>query len=149
MGVYYIGEMAGLPSETKPELEKFIQQGIPIFSQEGASSPGFVTLGTGQGGDIRLTVISLLTGSTLTELFMQCSRKSQKVQNLLENPTAEIAVTNGQGYVVLTCEAQVLDDKHIKKEKWEDWMAQYHPTGYASPDYVVLKFLPKSIRAMF
>lgn len=145
MSVYYMGEIQGLPQEAMPQVEAFIGQGIPVNAE---CCIGFVTLGTRQEEGVRLTVISLLSGSGIKEVFMQCNRNSQKAKNLLAHPTAEIAITNGRGFVVLTCTAEVLDDEKLKAEKWEDWMVKYHPQGCTSPDYVILRFVPQSIRAM-
>ncbi len=145
MSVYYMGEVQGLPPETRTEVEAFIGLGVPVDAE---CCVGFVTLGTRQDEGVRLTVISLLGGSGVNEVFMQCNRNSQKAKNLLAHPTAEIAITNGRGSVILTCTAEVLDDKKLKAEKWEDWMVQYHPQGCASPDYVILRFVPQSIRVM-
>ncbi len=145
MSVYYMGEVQGLSQETRTEVETFIKQGIP---ENAECCVGFVTLGTRQEEGVRLTVISLLSGSGVNEVFMQCNRNSQKVKNLLKHPTAEIAITNGRGSVILSCSAEVLDDKKLKAQMWEDWMVQYHPQGCDSPDYVILRFVPQSIRAM-
>lgn len=138
--------MKGLPQEARAEVEAFIQQGIPVNAE---CCIGFVTLGTRQEEDVRLTVISLLSGSGINEVLMQCNRNSQKAKNLLAYPTAEIAITNGRGFVVLTCTAEVLDDEKLKAEKWESWMEQYHPQGCTAPDYVILRFVPQCVRAMF
>ena len=50
------------------------------------------------------------------------------------------------GYLVLTCTAEVVTDEQSKAQRWEDWMAEYHPQGPASPDYVLLRFVPEYLR---
>lgn len=146
MSVYYMGTINEMPSVYKGEVTEFIRQGIPTSD---TCCMGTVVLGTAVEDGVRLTVISLLAGSDADELFMQCDRQSQKVKNLLACNQAEIAVTNGQGFVVLTCTGEVLSDEQLKADKWEPWMEQYHPQGVSSPDYVVLRFVPQSVRAMF
>lgn len=146
MSVYYMGNLNEMPQEAKTETMEFIRQGIPA---DAACCTATVVLGTVQEGGVHLTVISLLKGSGTDELFMQCSRSSQKAKNLLACNQAEVAITNGQGFVVLTCEGEVLSDEQIKSEKWEPWMEQYHPQGRTSADYVVLRFIPHHVRAMF
>lgn len=138
MSVYYMGPVSGLPEASRKEVEEYLRR----------NADG-VTLGTVQEGGPRLTMMGLLQDAGLDELYMQTTRGSQKVQNLLAYPTAEIAVSDKQGYVVLTCTAEVLDDAELKAAKWEEWMAQYHPQGPSAPDYVLLRFVPQGVRAMF
>ena len=52
-------------------------------------------------------MMGLLQGTGPDEFHMQTTRSSQKVQNLLVYPTAEIAVSDKQGYVILTRTAEV------------------------------------------
>lgn len=146
MSVYYMGSLNEMQEKAKKEVTEFIRQGIPSSA---ACCAGTVVLGTAVEGSARLTVISLLSGSCVDELYMQCNRQSQKVKNLLACSQAEVAVTNGQGSVVLTCTGEVLSNEQIKADKWEPWMEQYHPQGASSPDYVVLHFITQSVRAMF
>lgn len=138
MSIYYMGPVSGLPEASRQEVEDYLRR----------NADG-VTLGTVQEDGPRLTMMGLLQGAGLDELYMQTTRGSQKAQNLLTYPTAEIAVSDKQGYVVLTCTAKVLDGAELKAAKWEDWMAQYHPQRPSAPDYVLLRFVPQSIRAMF
>lgn len=138
MSVYYMGPIAGLPELARQEVEDYLRR----------NADG-VTLGTVQESGPHLTMMGLLQGAGPDEFYMQTTRSSQKVQNLLAYPTAEIAVSDKQGYVILTCTAEVLDDAELKAAKWEDWMAQYHPQGPSAPDYVLLRFVTQSIRAMF
>ena len=147
MSIYYMGTAKELPQEMKSELESFIRQGIPVFSANGMEKCHTVTLGTSRQDGIRLTVINLLKGSGLQEVFMQCNRQSQKARNLLADGKAEVAITNGMGYGVLECTGEVMDDVQLKTEKWEEWMTQYHPQGPAAPDYAILRFVPHGIRA--
>lgn len=138
MSVYYMGEVAGMPQADRAEVEAYLGQ-----NAEG------VTLGTVQDGNsIRLTMMGLLQNATLKELYMQANRDSQKVKNIQETPTAEIAVSNNYGYVILTCTVKLVDDEKLKAAKWEEWMAQYHANGPTSPNYILLQFIPQSIRAM-
>ncbi len=138
MSVYYSGPAMSLPAAAWQEVADYLRR----------NSDG-VTLGTVQEGGPHLTMMGLLQGAGLDELYMQTTRSSQKVKNLLAYPTAEIAVSDKQGYVILTCTAEVLDDAERKATKWEEWMAQYHPQGPSAPDYVLLRFVPQSVRAMF
>lgn len=137
MSVYYMGPASGLPEAARKEVGDFLRR----------NADG-VTLGTVQYGGPHLTMMGLLQGAGPDELYMQTTRSSQKVKNLLTHSAAEIAVSDKQGYVILTCSAEVLDDAALKEAKWEDWMAQYHPQGPSAPDYVLLRFLPQDIRAM-
>lgn len=138
MSVCYMGPISGLPEAAREEVEDYLRR----------NSDG-VTLGTAQAGGPHLTMMGLLQGAGLDELYMQTTRSSQKVKNLRARPIAEIAVSDKQGYVILNCAADVLDDAELKAAKWEEWMAQYHPQGPSAPDYVLLRFVPQSIRAMF
>ncbi len=149
MNIYYMGAINELPQEMAQETEAFIRKGIPVITADGMEKSYTVTLGTRQGESVRLTVINLLAGSGLNELYMQCHRQSQKALNLSACNKAEIAITNGMGYVVLECSGEVSDEAQIKAEKWEDWMAEFHPEGPTAPDFVVLRFVPHSIRTMF
>ena len=137
MSVYYMGSVSELPESQRKEVEDYLRR----------NADG-VALGTVQGDGVRLTMMGLLQGATLDELYMQTTRSSQKVQNLTGVPAAEIAVSDKRGYVILSCAVEVLDDPALKAEKWEDWMAQYHPKGPSAPDYVLLRFVPRSVRAM-
>lgn len=137
MSVYYMGPVSGLPEASRKEVEEYLRR----------NTDG-VTLGTTQMGCPHLTMMGLLQGAVLDELYMQTTRSSRKVKNLLAYPTAEIAVSDKQGYVILTCTAEVLDNAELKVAKWEDWMAQYHPQGPSAPDYVLLRFVPQGVRAM-
>lgn len=149
MSIYYMGAIKDLPREMRQETEAFVLKGIPVFTADGIEKCHTVTLGTRQGEGVRLTVINLLADSGLDALFMQCNRQSQKAANLSVCDKAEIAITNGMGYVVLECGGEIVDEGQLKREKWEDWMAEYHPQGPASPDYVILRFVPHAIRAAF
>lgn len=149
MSIYYMGSVQELPQETRPELEQYLRLGVPNFEATGSIPECHcVTLGTVQEGKPHLTVISLLPSSNLQSLYMQVNRQSQKVKNLFACNKAEIAVTDGMGYMILDCTAEVVTDEQLKNEKWEDWMAQYHPQGAGSPDYVLLRFVPQNLRAM-
>ena len=149
MSVYFMGSIKDLPQESIGEVEQYLRLGVPNFeAMGGAPECHCVTLGTVQEGGVRLTVINLLQNPTLAECFMQCNRQSQKVKNILACGKAEIAVTNGMGYLVLSCAAEVVEDEQAKADRWEAWMAEYHPQGAADPDYVLLRFVPESIRVM-
>lgn len=149
MSIYYMGSVQELPKEVKTEVEQYLRLGVPNFEAAGnVPECHCVTLGTVQDGKTHLTVISLLPSPTLQSLYMQVNRQSQKVKNLLACDKAEIAITNGMGYMILDCITEVVTDEQLKAEKWEDWMTQYHPQGFGSPDYVLLRFVPQNIRAM-
>lgn len=79
-------------------------------------------------------------------LYMQTNIQSQKVSNINSNSLVEIAITNDSGGVVLTCEAEVVEDEKMKSEKWEDWMFKYHDSGHTSPSYVLLRFVPQFVK---
>ncbi|MGG5369441.1 pyridoxamine 5'-phosphate oxidase family protein [Enterococcus sp. AZ196] len=147
MSIYYMGSLADLPQEFTEEVNNFVQKGIPVFTETGVESHT-VMLGTKQDQHVRLSVINLLQDSKLCGIYMQTNRNSQKVKNLLACNTAEIAITNGFGYVVLECSGEVIEDDQRKKEKWEEWMTEFHPEGPLSADYVLLHFKPHAIRAM-
>lgn len=132
---YYVGTVAEMPENFKKEAEAFITQ-----------HKDTVVLGTKQGEDIHLTIMGFLTNVSLNMLYMQTNRQSVKVGNIQSHNTVEIAVTSDSGGIILTCEAQVVEDKKLKEEKWEDWMFKYHELGYASPDYVLLRFVPQFIK---
>lgn len=149
MSVYYMGSVRELPQEARAEVEQYLGLGVPSFeATDSAPECCCVTLGTVQEGKAHLTVISLLPSPSLQSLYMQVNRQSQKVKNLLVCDKAEIAITNGMGYVILDCTTEVVTDEQLKAEKWEDWMTQYHPQGFSSPDYVLLRFLPQNLRVM-
>lgn len=149
MSVYYMGSVQELPQEARAEVEQYLRLGVPNFEATGgAPECHCVTLGTVQEGKAHLTVISLLPSPSLKSLYMQVNRQSQKVQNLLTCDKAEIAITNGMGFVILGCTTEVVTDEQLKTEKWEDWMTQYHPQGSSTPDYVLLRFVPQNLRAM-
>lgn len=149
MSIYYMGSVPELPQEARAEVEQYLRLGVPNFEATGSMPECHcVTLGTVQEGKTHLTVISLLPLPSLQSLYMQVNRQSQKVKNLLACDKAEIAITNGTGYVILDCTTEVVTDEQLKTEKWEDWMTQYHPQGSSSPHYVLLRFVPQSIRAM-
>ena len=114
MSVYYMGKVKGLTVEANAEVTEYLR-----LNADG------VTLGTVQEGGLHLTMMGLLQGATANEIFMQTDRKSQKVKNILENSATEIAVSNKQGYVILSCIAEILDEAALKNEKWEKWMFQY------------------------
>ena len=149
MSVYFMGSVKDLPLESKAEVEQYLRLGVPNFEATGgAPECHCVTLGTVQEGGVRLTVINLLKAPTLNECFMQTNRQSQKVQNILACGKTEISITNGMGSLVLSCTAEVVDDEKMKAEHWEEWMTEYHPQGCAAPDYVLLRFVPESLRVM-
>lgn len=151
MSVYYMGSADEMTQEIWAEVERFIQLGVPGCTEESQVVPTChaVTLGTKQKDGIRLTVLSLLKEPCLSELFMMSNRQSQKVKNLMECSQAEVSITNGLGYVVLGCRAELLTDEQTKTDKWEDWFIQYHSQGAASPDYVVIRLVPQIVRALF
>lgn len=66
--------------------------------------------------------MGFLSGISLNMLYMQTNIQSQKVRNINSNSLVEIAITNDSGGVVLTCEAEVVEDEKMKSEKWEDWI---------------------------
>ena len=132
---YYIGTVAEMPEKLKKEAEEFIKE-----------HKDTVVLGTKQGEDIHLTMMGFLSDPMLNMLYMQTNRQSQKVRNIQLHSTVEIAITNGTGGVILTCEAEIVENEKIKAEKWEDWMFKYHESGCSTPDYVLLKFIPQFIQ---
>ncbi len=149
MSIYYMGSVEKLPLEARAEVEQYLRLGVPNFKATGSIPEcQCVTLGTVQEGKSHLTVISLLPSPSLKSLYMQVNRQSQKVKNLLSCDKAEIAITNGMGYLILDCTTEVVTDEQLKAEKWEDWMTQYHPKGSDSPDYVLLQFVSQNLRAM-
>lgn len=137
MSTYYMGTLADLSDDSRKEVTEYIQH----------NSDG-VTLGTMQNGGVHLTMMGLLKNAAVDEFYMMTTRGSQKEKNIAENHIAEVAVSDKRGYVILSCTVEVLDDKILKSEKWEDWMAQYHPEGPDSPDYVLLHFTVQNLRVM-
>lgn len=132
---YYIGTVAEMPDKLKKETERFI-----------TANKDAVILGTKQGEDVHLTIMGFLSGISLNMLYMQTNIQSQKVSNINWNSLVEIAITNDSGGVVLTCEAEVVEDEKMKSEKWEDWMFKYHDSGHTSPSYVLLRFVPQFVK---
>lgn len=132
---YYIGTAAEMPEVFKKEAEAFITEHKDV-----------VVLGTKQGEDIHLTIMGFLSDPSLNMLYMQTNRQSSKVNNIQAHDTVEIAVTGDSGGVILTCKAEVVDDEGLKEAKWEDWMLKYHDSGYMSPDYVLLRFVPQFVK---
>ncbi|WP_394923604.1 pyridoxamine 5'-phosphate oxidase family protein [uncultured Robinsoniella sp.] len=132
---YYIGTVAEMPDKLKKETERFITE-----------HKDAVILGTRQGDDVHLTIMGFLSGISLNMLYMQTNIQSQKVSNINSNSLVEIAITNDSGGVVLTCEAEVVEDEKMKSEKWEDWMFKYHDSGHTSPSYVLLRFVPQFVK---
>lgn len=134
---YYIGTMNDMPIECRKEVEAFI-----------CKHENVVVLGTMGEKGVHLTLMGFLSGASLDNLYMQTYRSSDKVKNILANDVAEIAVSDATGGVILTCNAEVIDDSVLKTEKWEQWMEQYHPEGCTSPEYVLLKFTPTDIKVI-
>lgn len=132
---YYIGTVAEMPDKLKKETERFITE-----------HKDAVILGTRQGDDVHLTIMGFLSGISLNMLYMQTNIQSQKVSNINSNSLVEIAITNDSGGVVLTCEAEVVENEKMKSEKWEDWMFKYHDSGHTSPSYVLLRFVPQFVK---
>lgn len=132
---YYIGTVAEMPDKLKKETERFITE-----------HKDAVILGTRQGDDVHLTIMGFLSGISLNMLYMQTNIQSQKVSNINSNSLVEIAITNDSGGVILTCEAEVVEDEKMKSEKWEDWMFKYHDSGHTSPSYVLLRFIPQFVK---
>lgn len=137
MSMYYMGKIAGMTEEAKKEVSEYLR-----------NNADGVTLGTLQDGGVHLTMMGLLQGASADEVYMQANRTSQKVLNIEKNPCAEVAVSNRQGYVILECEAKVVDSPDLKASKWEPWMVEYHSDGATSNDYVLLQFTVQQIRAM-
>lgn len=149
MSVYFTGNVKDLPLESKAEVEQYLSLGVPNLEATGETPECHcVTLGTVQEGGVRLTVINLLKAPTLNEFFMQTNRQSQKVRNILAWGKTEISITNGIGSLVVSCAAEVVEDEKMKANHWEEWMTEYHPQGCTAPDYVLLRFVPESIRVM-
>lgn len=132
---YYIGTIAEIPESFRKEADAFITKHKDV-----------VVLGTKQGEDIHLTIMGFLSNPSLNMLYMQTNRQSSKVNNIQSHNTVEIAITNDSGGIILTCEAEVVEDQKLKEEKWEDWMFKYHDSGYTSPDYVLLRFVPQFVK---
>lgn len=132
---YYIGTIADLSIELKQEAENFI-----------LAHKDVVCLATKQEEEVHLTLMGFLPDISLDALYMQTNKKSAKVKNIIAHDTTEIAIMNDTGGIVLTCKTEIVDDENIKKEKWEDWMANYHPLGFTAPDYVLLRYIPQHIK---
>lgn len=75
MGIYYMGPVSGFPQAFRKEVEDYLHRNADI-----------VILGTVQEGGPHLTMMGLLQGARLDELYIQTTRSSQKVQNLLAAP---------------------------------------------------------------
>lgn len=132
---YYVGTVAEMPESFKQEAEAFM-----------TAHKDVVILGTVQGEDIHLTIMGFLSHPSLNMLYMQTNRQSAKVGNIQSHHTVEIAITGDRGGVVLTGEAEVVEEENVKQEKWEDWMFKYHDSGYTSPDYVLIRFVPQFVK---
>lgn len=85
-------------------------------------------------------------------LYTISSKKTEKVQDILENPKVHILLGfqgggHGKPYLDITATASIHDEKGLKDRLWHDNFLKYL-TGPEDPNYIVICCKPKTIRLM-
>ncbi len=80
----------------------------------------------------------------LQTLYFSSMTSSSKVKNIQANPKTGVSFYNGYDGVTLVGEMEIVTDRAIKKEVFDEkWMSKHFPKGVDDPEYTVLKFTAK------
>lgn len=136
--LFYSGEISGMSAGQVKDVEEFIK-GL-IFGIVATNNPE-------QGA--RLSALNNLAGQTLETLHFGTDSTSQKVKNIQVDPRMEVMYTNVEGgQIMLAGTAEIVTDTDTKKALWQEWMNEYAPEGPVGNGICIIRFKPKSIRAM-
>lgn len=87
-------------------------------------------------------------------LYTISSKKTEKVQDILNNPKVHILFGFESGmqgrpkpYLDITATATIHDEKELKDRLWHDNFLKYL-TGPDDPNYIIIRCEPKTIRLM-
>lgn len=138
MTLFYLGEISGMSETQVAEAEKFIT-GL-IY--------GIVATNNTETG-ARLSALNNLRGQKLHTLHFGTDSTSQKAKNIAADPRMEVMYTDGNGgQVMLSGTAEILTDTETKEGLWEEWMNEYSPEGPSGTGMCIIRFTPRSVRAM-
>lgn len=136
--LFYFGEISGMTAEQVKDAEEFIRGLVH----------GIIATNNPETG-ARLSAQNNLDGQTLETLHFGTETTSQKVKNIQADPRMEVMYTDANGgQVMLAGTAEIVTDTETKQALWQEWMNEYSPEGATGTNLCIIRFKPKSIRAM-
>lgn len=93
-----------------------------------------------QKGYPRPVPMSKVKSEGISVIWMATGKDSSKTKDFLSNPKAGLCFHTNGNSVALTGEVEIVTDKTMKKELWQDWFIEHFPQGPEDPGYVLIKF---------
>ncbi len=84
----------------------------------------------------------------IEEIYFHTNTSSAKINHFKENSKSSIYICNQRFFkgLMLIGNMEIIDDKNIKDDIWEEGYEMYYPLGPTDPDYCVIKFVPQKAK---
>ena len=84
-------------------------------------------------------------------IYMTTDTASTKFKQITENPKASVYFCNPKDVqgLMLIGKVEIVTDKEIKKQLWQDDWKVYYPGGVDDPEYNILRLLPIYAKCWF
>lgn len=98
-----------------------------------------------EDGYPRICILSKLKSEGIKELLFSTGATGTKVRHFMSNNKAGVTFYDGGDSVTLTGTMEIIEDKCIKQNLWEEWVEflKNHFTGMDDPDYAIIRFKAK------
>lgn len=84
--------------------------------------------------------MSRIKSEGISTVWLSTGSDSRKTHDFAANAKAGLCFYEQGNSVALTGVVEIVRDKAIKKELWQDWFIEHFPQGPEDPAYVLLKF---------
>lgn len=103
---------------------------------------GYVTLATiSEDGFPRPVAVDVLRHNGIKEIWMTTFLSSEKARHLKANNKAGISFVHEADSVSLIGQADIITDKEVLKEFYQDFFAYYFPDGVNDKNYCLIRFI--------
>lgn len=93
-----------------------------------------------KNGYPRPVPVSKIKSQGFSTVWMATGKNSVKVKDFSTNVKAGLCFSESGNSVALSGEIEIISDKAIKNEMWQDWFINHFPEGVDDPNYILLKF---------
>ncbi|WP_260458562.1 pyridoxamine 5'-phosphate oxidase family protein [Bacteroides thetaiotaomicron] len=78
-------------------------------------------------------------------IYVVTGTSTAKTAHFRANPKGGVSVVDDQNGIVMTGNVEIVTDKSVKTELWQDWLYNHIPKGVEDPEYTLLKFTAESV----
>ena len=85
-------------------------------------------------------VVSKLKSEGYSTIYFSTGYVSAKTRHFKENPKSSVCYYSGTDSVALIGNIEIIEDKTLKHEVWQDWLFDHFPGGPDGEEYCLMKF---------